>query len=188
MGLQARIGQNRVEGQNGVEGQNRIESQNRIGGQNRQQIDYLPGTKSPYQGVRISQWNILGNLANFIPLVSASHDLPRVECTMPNTQVNSGGRSNPWTSKRPQYFFHGVVPYINIHRTPPTSTPPAMADSRNMMASMAIPKPRAPTDLSHHFNKMSRERTGNEMKILYKYFQAPEITNLAGGVYCAVFP
>lgn len=55
------------------------------------------------------------------------------------------------------------------------------------MASMAIPNQRAPADLSHHFNTMSRKRVLNKMKSLYKYFGAPGMTNLAGGVCCAAF-
>lgn len=48
----------------------------------------------------------------------------------------------------------------------------------------------APADLTHHFNEVSRARTPNEMKGLYKYFMVPGMTNLAGGMYspCCSYP
>lgn len=45
-----------------------------------------------------------------------------------------------------------------------------------------------PSDLSHHFNRVTRERTASAIKSLYKYFQLPDMMNLAGGTlgftYC----
>jgi hypothetical protein len=45
--------------------------------------------------------------------------------------------------------------------------------------------PRAPVgksvDLSHHFNAAVRSRTPNPLKSLYKYFQVPGMSNIAGG-------
>lgn len=42
-----------------------------------------------------------------------------------------------------------------------------------------------PLDLSHHFSRVTKSRTGNSMKNFYKYFQIPGIGNLAGG---ALYP
>ncbi|KAG0635432.1 pyridoxal phosphate-dependent transferase [Tuber brumale] len=39
-----------------------------------------------------------------------------------------------------------------------------------------------PSDLSHHFNRVTRERTASAIKNLYKYFQAPGMMNLAGAL------
>ncbi|PWW72325.1 PLP-dependent transferase [Tuber magnatum] len=43
-------------------------------------------------------------------------------------------------------------------------------------------EPTKPSDLSHHFNRVTRERTASSIKSLYKYFQVPGMMNLAGGL------
>jgi hypothetical protein len=39
-----------------------------------------------------------------------------------------------------------------------------------------------PADLSHHLNRTTRNRKASAIKSLYKYFQVPGMTNLAGGM------
>lgn len=62
-----------------------------------------------------------------------------------------------------------------------TGTAPKISHPLDTMAAVEMPELRAPADLSHHFNTVSRARMPNQMKGLYKYFRVPGMTNLAGG-------
>jgi len=88
--------------------------------------------------------------------------------------------------------FHTSFSLLHPH------TPPEMAHLRlPAMATPPVPisgrlesncERTGPSDLSHHFNRVTRERTASAIKTLYKYFQVPDMMNLAGGtlsfVYC----
>jgi len=39
-----------------------------------------------------------------------------------------------------------------------------------------------PTDISHHFSRVTKNREASKVKDFYKYFLIPGIQNLAGGV------
>jgi len=41
---------------------------------------------------------------------------------------------------------------------------------------------RKPVDLTHHFNAVTRARKPSAIKGLYKYFLAPGMSNIAGGL------
>ena len=40
---------------------------------------------------------------------------------------------------------------------------------------------KAPVDLSHHYSRVTKNRTASSIKDFYKYFAIPGIGNLAGG-------
>ena len=104
-------------------------------------------------------------------------------------------------SRLPSLFLFSTIitspiPYLVVAVTSPYT--PEMAHLRlPTMATPAVPisgrlesncECTGPSDLSHHFNRVTRERTASAIKSLYKYFQVPEMMNLAGGtlgfVYC----
>ncbi|TGZ77018.1 PLP-dependent transferase, partial [Ascodesmis nigricans] len=78
------------------------------------------------------------------------------------------------------------APYWSFDGRPPTLR--TMSDSTSSTAS-SDSSPRAPVNLSRHYNRTTLARKGNPMKSFYKYFTIPGITNLAGGLpYSGYFP
>ena len=56
---------------------------------------------------------------------------------------------------------------------------------QNMDSSITnnVDKRPAPRDLSHHYSRVTKNRSASAVKDFYRYFSIPGIENLAGGMY-----